>query len=131
MSSKLSIAKELRPLLLARPSLAALVGQNIFPLYATGEPNGDFILYQRTDGGSVTNQMCVTDEWCDVTFNTVSESYERSVDIAEALRSVLQDVSIDGEPMILDHAHEDYVGEGNVIKCVQVLVFSIGPKPKN
>lgn len=131
MSSKLSIAKDLRPLLLAKSSLNALVDQNIFPLYATGDPRGDFILYQRTDGGSITDLMGVTDEWCDVTFNAVSESYERSIEIAEALRSVLQDITINGDPLILDNAREDYVGEGNVIKCVQVLVFSVGPKPRN
>lgn len=130
MSSKLSIAKDLRPLLISKPILTALVGQNIFPLYAPEETKGDFIIYQRTDGGSERNLMGISDEWCEVTFNAVSDSYERSVDIAEAVRSALQDITVDGEDLILDHVAEDYIGVNNVIKYVQILVFALGKPEK-
>ena len=130
MSSKLSIAKDLRPMLIANEELSALVGNKIFPLYATGDTTGDFILYQRTDGGSEQAIGAVVDEWCDVTFNVVSENYVRSVEIAEKLRSVLQDTKIDERPMIMSQAHEDYIGVGNVIKYVQIMVFSVGKPEK-
>lgn len=128
-NSMIAIAKDLRPLLVERPELAALVGQNIFPLYAPEDTTGDFIIYQRTDGGCEVNLMCVSSEWCEVTFNAVSDSYERSVEIAEAIRSTLQGGTVVKNDVILDRISEDYVGVNNAIKYVQILVFSIG-KPK-
>ena len=125
--SKISIAKDLRPKLLARAELVAIVGESIFPLYASEGTDGDFILYQRTDGGSETNQMDISSEWCEVTFNVVSEVYTRSVDIAEELRSALQDIYVDNkDQLVLTKYREDFVGENNVVKYVQILVFTVG-----
>ena len=125
--SKISIAKDLRPKLLARAELVSMVGESIFPLYASEGTDGDFILYQRTDGGSETNQMGISSEWCEVTFNVVSEVYTRSVDIAEELRSALQDIYVDNkDQLVLAKSREDFVGENNVVKCVQILVFTVG-----
>ena len=125
--SKISIAKDLRPKLLARSGLVAMVGESIFPLYASEGTDGDFILYQRTDGGSETNQMDISSEWCEVTFNVISEVYTRSVDIAEELRSALQDIYVDNkDQLVLTKSREDFVGENNVVKYVQILVFTVG-----
>ena len=125
--SKISIAKDLRPMLLAREELTALVGENIFPLYATEGTVGDFILYQRTAGGSEVNQMSLSAEWCEVTFNVVSDVYVKGVEIAEELRSALQDIYVDDkDQLVMTNSHEDFVGENNVVKYVQILVFSIG-----
>ena len=125
--SKISIAKDLRPMLLARESLASLVGENVFPLYAPEGTAEDFILYQRTAGGSELNQMSLTSEWCEVTFNVVSDDYVKGVEIAEELRSALQDIYVDDkDQLVMTNSHEDFVGENNVVKYVQILVFSIG-----
>lgn len=125
--SKISIAKDLRPMLLARESLKALVGENIFPLYAPEGTAGDFILYQRTAGGSEVNQMSLTGEWCEVTFNVVSDDYVKGVEIAEELRSILQDVYVDDkDQLVMSNSREDFVGENNVVKYVQILVFTVG-----
>ena len=126
--SKISIAKDLRPMLLARESLTALAGENIFPLYAPEGTVGDFILYQRTAGGSEVNQMGLTGEWCEVTFNVVSDDYVKGVEIAEELRSVLQDVYVGEErdQLVMSNSREDFVGENNVVKYVQILVFTVG-----
>ena len=126
--SKISIAKDLRPMLLARESLTALVGEYIFPLYAPEGTVGDFILYQRTVGGSEVNQMGLTGEWCEVTFNVVSDDYVKGVEIAEELRSVLQDVYVGEErdQLVMSNSREDFVGENNVVKYVQILVFTVG-----
>ena len=128
--SKISIAKDLRPMLLARESLASLVGENIFPLYAPEGTTGDFILYQRTAGGSELNQMSLTSEWCEVTFNVVSDDYVKGVEIADELRSILQDVYVDDkDQLVMTNSREDFVGENNVVKYVQILVFTVG-KPQ-
>lgn len=126
--SKISIAKDLRPMLLARERLTALVGENIFPLYAPEGTVGDFILYQRTAGGSEVNQMGLTGEWCEVTLNVVSDDYVKGVEIAEELRSVLQDVYVGEErdQLVMSNSREDFVGENNVVKYVQILVFTVG-----
>lgn len=124
--SKISIAKDLRPMLLAREELTVLVGENIFPLYAAEDTTGDFILYQRTDGGSEVDQMGISSEWCEVTFNVVSDVYVKGVDIAEELRTALQGIYVDKDQLVLSKSREDFVGENNVIKCVQILVFTIG-----
>lgn len=124
--SKISIAKDLRPLLLAKKDLTALVGDHIFPLYAPEDTTGDFILYQRTDGGSDLNLMGVSSEWCEVTFNVVSEKYTDGVDIAEQLRSALQDLYIDNDQLVLTKSREEFVGDNNIVKYVQILVFSCG-----
>ena len=129
--SKISIAKDLRPMLLARESLKALVGENIFPRYAPEGTAGDFILYQRTSGGSEVNQMSLSAEWCEVTFNVVSDDYVKGVEIAEELRSILQDVYVGEErdQLVMTNSREDFVGENNVVKYVQILVFTVG-KPQ-
>ena len=125
--SKISIAKDLRPMLLARESLAYLVGENVFPLYAPEGTVGDFILYQRTAGGSEVNQMGLSAEWCEVTFNVVSDAYAKGVEIAEELRSALQDIYVDDkDQLVMTNSHEDFVGENNVVKYVQILVFTVG-----
>lgn len=126
MSSLISIAKDLRPILLAKEDLAAKVGGNIFPLYAPEDTTGDFILYQRTDGGSELDLMGVSTEWCEVTFNVVSEKYADSVDIAEQLRLALQDTRVNNNQLVMTKSREDFVGENNIVKYVQILVFSCG-----
>lgn len=128
--SKISIAKDLLPLLLAKKDLTALVGDNIFPLYAPEDTTGDFILYQRTDGSSELDLMSVSSEWCEVTFNVVSEGYNVGVDIAEELRTALQDIYIGGDQMVMSKFREEFVGVNNVVKYVQILVFTCGNKPQ-
>ncbi len=125
----ISIAKDLRPILLSKENLTAKVGDNIFPLYAPEDTTGDFILYQRTKGGTYVNQMGVSAEWCEVTFNIVSGGYGEGIDIAEELRKALQDVYVDGDQLLMSDTREEIVGEGNVVKYVQILVFTVG-KPE-
>ncbi len=125
----ISIAKDLRPILLSKENLTAMVGDNIFPLYAPEDTTGDFILYQRTKGGSYVTQMSVSAEWCEVTFNVVSGGYGKGIDIAEELRKALQDVYIDDDQLVMSDSREEIVGEGNVVKYVQILVFTVG-KPE-
>lgn len=125
----ISIAKDLRPILLSKENLTAMVGDNIFPLYAPEDTTGDFILYQRTKGGSYVTQMSVSAEWCEVTFNVVSGGYGKGIDIAEELRKALQDVYIDDDQLVMSDSREEIVGEGNVVKYVQILVFTCG-KPE-
>ena len=127
--SMISIAKDLRPILLSKENLTAMVGDNIFPLYAPEDTTGDFILYQRTKGGSYVTQMSVSAEWCEVTFNVVSGGYGKGIDIAEELRKALQDIYIDGNQLVMSDSREEIVGEGNVVKYVQILVFTCG-KPE-
>ena len=125
----ISIAKDLRPILLSKENLTAMVGDNIFPLYAPEDTTGDFILYQRTKGGSYVTQMSVSAEWCEVTFNVVSGGYGKGIDIAEELRKALQDVYVDDNQLVMSDSREEIVGEGNVVKYVQILVFTVG-KPE-
>lgn len=127
--SMISIAKDLRPILLSKENLTAMVGDNIFPLYAPEDTTGDFILYQRTKGGSYVTQMSVSAEWCEVTFNVVSGEYGKGIDIAEELRKALQDVYVDDNQLVMSDSREEIVGEGNVVKYVQILVFTVG-KPE-
>lgn len=127
--SMISIAKDLRPILLSKENLTAKVGDNIFPLYAPEDTTGDFILYQRTKGGSYVTQMGVAAEWCEVTFNVVSGEYGKGIDIAEELRKALQDVYVDKNQLVMSDTREEIVGEGNVVKYVQILVFTVG-KPE-
>ena len=127
--SMISIAKDLRPILLSKENLTAMVGDNIFPLYAPEDTTGDFILYQRTKGGSYVTQMSVSAEWCEVTFNVVSGGYGKGIDIAEELRKALQDVYVDKNQLVMSDSREEIVGEGNVVKYVQILVFTCG-KPE-
>lgn len=127
--SMISIAKDLRPILLSKENLTAMVGDNIFPLYAPEDTTGDFILYQRTKGGSYVTQMSVSAEWCEVTFNVVSGGYGKGIDIAEELRKALQDVYVDDNQLVMSDSREEIVGEGNVVKYVQILVFTVG-KPE-
>jgi hypothetical protein len=124
--SKLSITKDLQPLLLKDAGLKKLVDGKIFPLYAPEDTDGDFVIYARTDYGSQLTMMGVADEWCEVTYNAVSKVYLTSLAIAERIRAVLQDVTVDGEPIILGKTREDFVGEGNQLRYVQILPFEIG-----
>ena len=52
----------------------------------------------------------------------------KGVEIAGELRSILQDVYVGEErdQLVMTNSREDFVGENNVVKYVQILVFSIG-----
>lgn len=129
MASKLSIAKDLRPILDSDNSLNLLVGTNVFPLFAPEDTRGDFVIYARTDYWCRKTLMGNVDEGCEITYNAVSDKYKKSVEIAERLRSILIDVRIDGDSLNLVRSSEEYVGVGNTLKYVQILVFGVGDKP--
>jgi hypothetical protein len=128
--SKLGIGAELREVLLNDAELKAKVGTNIFPLFAPESTAGDLILYKRSDYESTITEMGVADEGCEMTYNAISDNYDESIDIAERIRAVLQDTTVDDEPIFLKQANEDFVGVGNQVKYVQIMIFGIGQDQK-
>ena len=127
--SKLSVGMDIRDILVLSDALKAYIGTNVFPLVAPEDTEGDFIIFARTNYGSQLSLMGVADEYCEITYNIVSSNYLRGVEIAEVFRNLLQDITVDKEPLYIGRAREDYVGEGNLIKYVQILPVSIGMTP--
>lgn len=109
MSSMLSVGVDIRTLLLADEPLKALVGNNIFPLVAPESTTGDFITVRRSAYKLARNKMGVTEEIATLLIAAFSPDYDRSLEIAEAIRRVILNTRVQNRNLDIIDAPEDLV----------------------
>lgn len=108
-------------LLSASQTIQNLVGDKIYPLINTDETDGDFIAYQRAGYQRLDTNMATASK---ATFfmTVVSATYDRSLEIAEAVYNTLEgDHSEYGLRIKLVDYEEDYIDK----KFVQILKFTL------
>jgi len=120
--SKFKVTTKVRAALLDKSEITEMIGDQIFPVVAHKETEGDFIIYQRDEYSKSYTKMGVYEEKCRVYVNAISEDYDRSQELAyqinEALEGFHPDLEIDVK---LVDSTEDF--EDN--KYIQVLLFEI------
>lgn len=89
-NTKFGICKEVRKILLADETVHDLVGEKIYPIIAPEGTKGSFITYTRASYSTSSTKMGIYGQECEVGIACVSNSYDRSVEIAEAVFQALQ-----------------------------------------
>ena len=120
--SKFKITTKVRAALLDKAEIADMIGNQVFPVVAPKDTNGDFIVYQRDEYSKEYTKMGISEQQCRVYVNAISEDYDRSQELAyqinEGLEGFHPDLKMD---VRLIDSTEDFE-DG---KYIQVLLFDI------
>lgn len=119
--NKFDISSVIRELLLKDNNLQEMISGKIYPLFAPEKTNGDFILYKRDGHKSNYTKMGKSGTVCRIFINTISEDYDRGLEIAEKICEILEGEHSDGMKIRLEDSTEDAIDK----KYIQVLLFSI------
>ena len=123
--SKFRIGTVIRKILIDNEDVKQLVGDKIFPLVAPQSTEGDLIVYYRDEYSKDYTKMGVYNDNCKVYVTIVSDSYDRSQEIAEAVNNALEGtffLNTDNQIQVrLSDSTEDYADN----KYIQVLLFEI------
>lgn len=99
-----------------------MVSDRIFPLFASKDTSGDFIIYSRYKYTRIRNNMGYLEE-CQILIVVGSDNYDRSQLLAEYISNSLEGNKVDGviyQSSLLDST-EDYESD----LYLQILLFEI------
>ena len=120
--SKFKVTTKVRIALLDKAEIAAMVGNQIFPVVAPKDTKGDFLIYQRDEYSKDYTKMGISGQTCRVYVNAVSDDYDRSQELAYQINEALEGKHVDlGMDVYLVDSTEDFE-DG---KYIQVLLFDI------
>ncbi|BEG98107.1 DUF3168 domain-containing protein [Bacteroides sedimenti] len=119
-STKFRISSAARDILMADTTVRALIGSRIFPCVAPEDTDEDFILYYRDKYAVEQTKQGIYMQTATVMFAVVSNGYERSQEIAEAIFIALTESNTATRFELIDST-EDYSDK----KYVQLLLFEI------
>lgn len=116
------VTTEVRAILLCSEEIEISIGENIFPIIAPENTEGDFILYQRDGFKQETTKFGVSSQTPLVNVTAISENYDRSQDLACLIYDTLSGSFTNPDITIqLEDSTEDFIDN----KYIQVLQFSI------
>lgn len=120
--SKFKITTRVRTALLASSEIVSMVGNQIFPIVAPKDTLGDFIIYQRDEYSKQYTQMGISNQSCRVYVNAISDSYDRSQELAYQINESLEGIhtNLNMDVKLVDST-EDFEDD----KYIQVLLFDI------
>lgn len=122
---KWHIGDDVRALLLADTNIAALVGEDIYPIVAPEGTDGEFIVYRREKYSKNTVKEGVVGDECILSLTAVADNYDAAVTLAELIDNALTGKHTNGEgenfQMVLSDSSEAF--EDN--KYIEVLLFEI------
>lgn len=118
------VTTEIRALLLASEDITATIDEKVYPIIAPENTDGDFIVYQRDGYKQEYTKMGVANQIPLVNVTAVSESYDRSQELASLIYDTISgdfrcsdmDIRIQ-----LEDSTEDFIDN----KFIQILQFSI------
>jgi len=120
--SKFKITTKVRTALLNKPEITNLIGDRIFPVVAPMDTKGDFLIYKRDEYSKDYTKMGISQQTCQVYVTAISESYDRSQELAYQINEALEGKHADLKmEVFLVNASEDF--EDN--KFIQDLLFEI------
>lgn len=105
--SLLSVATDLRKLLLQDADLKQMVGESIFPLFAPADTTGDFVTIRREGYKLYRTKFGTYDEVATIAIVAFSPDYDRCCQIVERLRSVLMLIKVDDLYPLITNSTED------------------------
>ena len=122
----LQIGKAIYSILSGDTAVKSYVGKKIYPIFAPDETLAPFIVYERKNlSATYTKDGLIYDD-CSVIVNIVSDNYTECINIASAVRSILelkvgQYNGINIINILLSSAAEDYGIDG----FITTLEFAI------
>lgn len=119
-NKKFKITTKIRALLLKNETLQETVGSKIFPLRADIDTDGDFITYSREQYSVERDKFGIDKQICEVAIVAVSEDYDRSQEIVEAIFDSVEGEH-DGDVFQLKDSTEDFANN----KYIQVSLYSV------
>lgn len=128
LNTKFGICTEVRRLLLENEAVTELVGTKIYPILAPEGTKGNFITYTRSNYTINETKMGIYEQDCDVAIACVAESYDKSIEIADAVFKALHGYyaihrgNIVMNSISLVDSSEDWVDD----VYIQYLQFRIG-----
>lgn len=120
MWNKIRAGTFIRDVLISKPKIVAMVGDNILPLVAPKETEGDIIIYWRDKYSRTYTNMGISTQECLVNVAVISDDYDRSQELAELIDDGLVGMH-EGNRVNLSDSTEGFE-DG---KYIQLLVFSI------
>lgn len=121
-SSKFKAMIQVVEILSHSPIVQQYVGDKIYPLINTDETDGDFIAYQRAGYRRQDTKMGIAVQGTEFYITVVSDNYNRSLDIAEAVYQALEGDHRDGGLRIrMTDNEEDYLDK----KFCQIIKFTL------
>lgn len=83
------IGNDIRTILLDNEEIVKQVGENIYPLIAPENTNGDFIVYYRQKYKKNMVKMGVYEDECEVTVVGISDNYDNAISLASKIDNTL------------------------------------------
>lgn len=121
---KWHIGNDVRAILMSDTAITTYVGSRIFPLVIPENEDGDCIVYSRQHYSKKSVKMGVWEDDCTLALTVISDNYDNSVDIAEAIDNALTGQHmIDDNKLIFELADSSESFED--FKYIQVLMFTI------
>lgn len=121
---KWAIGNVVRDILLDNEEVKTQTNGNIFPIVASEDTKGDFIVYRRTQYAKHIVKMGVYEDQCEVALVVVCDDYNDSYELAAKIDNALTGYhTIDGKrvSIMLSDSSEGY--DDN--KYIQTLIFTI------
>ena len=113
--SAISIIKYIYNLLATDEELAQYVGENIYPLFADDAATFPFVVLHRNTVNPVYHKMGTSQDISTVAVAIVATTYSQSVDIAERVRTILENHKDDVFSIIrLQDVSEDFIDDAYV-----------------
>lgn len=121
---KWAIGNVIRDILMDNEDIKSQIGNKIFPVVASEDTKGDFIVYRRTQYSKSSVKFGVYEDKCEVAIIAISENYNNSVQLAYLIdnaltgRHTIDDIRVE---IMLSDSSEGYEDD----KYTQILTFTI------
>ena len=121
---KWKIGNDLRGILLNDTELNKMVGNNIFPLIASENVAGDFIVYGREKYSKHSVKSGVYEDECQVFITAISDNYDKAITLAELIDNALTGQHIvNDQKIVVSLSDSTETFDDN--KYIETLVFTI------
>lgn len=122
---KWKIGNDIRQILISDEDVYAHVADDIFPLVAPENTDGDFIVYQRQKYSIEMSKMGIYQDECIVAVVAISDNYDSAISLAEKIDSALtgQHTLQNGIKLSITLSDSTEIFEDD--KYIESLIFSI------
>ena len=122
---KWDVGNTVRAILMADADISNMVGSNIYPIVASEDVNGDFIVYQRDRYAKKATKMGVREDNCDLYVTAVSDNYDNGITLAYLIDTALvgEHTLDNGSRITIDLTDSTESYEDN--KYIETLLFTI------
>lgn len=122
---KWDIGNTVRAILMADADIHNMVGNNIYPIVASEDVNGDFIVYRRDRYGKAATKIGVYKDECELYVTAVSDNYDNGITLAYLIDTSLvgEHILENGKRISIELTDSTESFEDN--KYIETLLFTI------